>query len=131
MRIRADLLVGFVDQLLELGLRQRGIGDAHLGRDAETACVSIFVLAVEVAAPAILAMLITDVAFGLVSKVVPQMNAFSIALPLKVGVAILVVGASLPFLGGWISFAVVVWGMGAIALAVYKHIRPQIAPALA
>jgi hypothetical protein len=37
----------------------------------------------------------------------------------------------LPFLGGWISFAVVVWGMGAIALAVYKHIRPQIAPALA
>ncbi len=70
---------------------------------AETACVSIFVLAVEVAAPAILAMLITDVAFGLVSKVVPQMNAFSVAFPLKVGVAILVVGASLPFLGGWMS----------------------------
>jgi flagellar biosynthesis protein FliR len=70
---------------------------------AETACVSIFVSAVEVAAPAILAMLITDVAFGLVSKVVPQMNAFSIALPLKVGVAMLVVAASLPFLGGWMS----------------------------
>jgi flagellar biosynthesis protein FliR len=70
---------------------------------AETASASIFLLAVEVAAPAILAMLITDVAFGLVSKVVPQMNAFSIALPLKVGVAILVVGASLPFLGGWMS----------------------------
>jgi flagellar biosynthesis protein FliR len=34
---------------------------------------------------------------------VPQMNAFSIAFPLKVGVAILVVGASLPFLGGWMS----------------------------
>jgi flagellar biosynthetic protein FliR len=70
---------------------------------AETASVSIFVLAVEVAAPAILAMLITDVAFGLVSKVVPQINAFSVAFPLKVGVAILVVGASLPFLGGWMS----------------------------
>jgi flagellar biosynthesis protein FliR len=34
---------------------------------------------------------------------VPQMNVFSVAFPLKVGVAILVVAASLPFLGGWIS----------------------------
>jgi flagellar biosynthesis protein FliR len=70
---------------------------------AETASASILLSGVEVAAPAILALLITDVAFGLVSKVVPQMNAFSIALPLKVGVAMLVVGASLPFLGGWMS----------------------------
>ena len=46
---------------------------------------------------------ITDVAFGMVSKVVPQMNVFSVAFPLKVGVSILVVAASLPFLGGWIN----------------------------
>jgi flagellar biosynthetic protein FliR len=31
------------------------------------------------------------------------MNVFSVAFPLKVGVAILMVSASLPFLGGWIS----------------------------
>ena len=31
------------------------------------------------------------------------MNVFSVAFPLKVGVALLVVAASLPFLGGWIS----------------------------
>jgi flagellar biosynthesis protein FliR len=77
------------------------IGSVVAGADA--AFGSILVAGVEVAAPAILAMLITDVAFGLVSKVVPQMNAFSIALPLKVGVALLVVSASLPFLGGWMS----------------------------
>ncbi|HYB27465.1 MAG TPA: flagellar biosynthetic protein FliR [Solirubrobacteraceae bacterium] len=70
---------------------------------AETAVGSMFVAAVEVAAPVILALLITDVAFGLVSKVVPQMNAFSIAFPVKVGVSILVVSACLPFLGGWMS----------------------------
>jgi flagellar biosynthesis protein FliR len=70
---------------------------------AETASASIILSGVEVAAPAILALLITDVAFGLVSKVVPQMNAFSVAFPLKVGVAMLVVAASLPFLGGWMS----------------------------
>jgi flagellar biosynthetic protein FliR len=63
----------------------------------------LFVSAVEVAAPLILALLITDVAFGMVSRVVPQMNVFSVALPLKVGVSLLVVAASLPFLGGWMS----------------------------
>jgi flagellar biosynthetic protein FliR len=70
---------------------------------AETAFTSIFTAALEVAAPVILALLITDVAFGLVSRVVPQMNVFSIAFPLKVGVTLLVVSASLPFLGGWMS----------------------------
>jgi flagellar biosynthesis protein FliR len=76
---------------------------ASVTAGAETACASIFVSAVEVAAPVILALLITDVAFGLVSKVVPQMNAFSIALPVKVGISMIVIVACLPFLGGWMS----------------------------
>lgn len=78
----------------------------HLGpmvHAAEASVSSLFVSSIEVAAPVILALLITDVAFGMVSKVVPQMNVFSVAFPLKVGVAIAVVTASLPFLGGWIS----------------------------
>jgi flagellar biosynthetic protein FliR len=70
---------------------------------AEQAFAQIFVAAVEVAAPVLLALLITDVAFGMVSRAVPQLNVFSVALPLKVGVALLVVAASLPFLGGWMS----------------------------
>ena len=55
------------------------------------------------AAPAILALLITDVAFGVVSKVVPQLNVFAVGFPTKIGIAMLVVAASLPFLGGWMS----------------------------
>ena len=46
---------------------------------------------------------------------------------LALGLVILRVLGMLPFLGGWISFAVVVWGIGAVTLAVYKHLRPQIA----
>jgi flagellar biosynthesis protein FliR len=76
---------------------------ASMVTGAEAAISSMFIAAVEVAAPAILALLITDVAFGLVSRVVPQLNVFSVAFPLKVGVALLVVSASLPFLGGWMS----------------------------
>jgi flagellar biosynthetic protein FliR len=70
---------------------------------AEQAFAQIFVAAIEVAAPVLLALLITDVAFGMVSRAVPQLNVFSVALPLKVGVAMLVVAASLPFLGGWMT----------------------------
>jgi len=67
------------------------------------AAASILTAAVEVAAPALLAVLITDVALGLVSRAMPQLNVFAVGFPLKVGISLLVVAAALPFLGGWIS----------------------------
>jgi flagellar biosynthesis protein FliR len=78
----------------------------HLGslaNAAELSFASVLTSALEVAAPVVMALLITDVAFGMVSRVVPQMNVFSVAFPLKVGVSLLVVMATLPFLGGWMS----------------------------
>jgi flagellar biosynthesis protein FliR len=74
-----------------------------LANAAELSFASIFTSALEVAAPVVLTLLITDVAFGMVSRVVPQMNVFSVAFPLKVGVSLLVVAATLPFLGGWMQ----------------------------
>jgi flagellar biosynthesis protein FliR len=59
--------------------------------------------ALEIAAPVLLALLITDVAFGVVSRVVPQLNVFAVGFPTKVAVTLLVVGASLPFVSNWIS----------------------------
>jgi len=76
---------------------------ASLANAAELSFTSIFTSALEVAAPVVLTLLITDVAFGMVSRVVPQMNVFSIAFPLKVGVSLLAVAATLPFLGGWLQ----------------------------
>jgi flagellar biosynthetic protein FliR len=76
---------------------------ASLTSGVEQAFATIFVSAVEVAAPVILALLITDVAFGMVAKVVPQVNIFGVGFPMKVGVAMLVVAASLPFLGSFMS----------------------------
>jgi flagellar biosynthetic protein FliR len=64
---------------------------------------TVFAAALEIAAPVLLALLITDVAFGVVSRVVPQLNVFAVGFPTKVMVAMLVVGASLPFVGNWIS----------------------------
>jgi flagellar biosynthetic protein FliR len=74
-----------------------------LANAAEISFTSIMTAGLEVAAPVVMALLITDVAFGMVSRVVPQMNVFSVAFPLKVGVSLLVVAATLPFLGGWLQ----------------------------
>jgi flagellar biosynthetic protein FliR len=64
---------------------------------------TVFAAALEIGAPVLVALLITDVAFGVVSRVVPQMNVFAVGFPTKVAVALLVAGASLPFVSNWIA----------------------------
>jgi len=67
------------------------------------AFTGIFVAAIELAAPVMLAVIITDAAFGAVARVVPQLNVFAVGFPAKVTVGLLVIGVSLPFAAGWIS----------------------------
>jgi flagellar biosynthetic protein FliR len=69
----------------------------------ESAGASLLIGAVEIAAPVMLAIVITDIALGMISKVVPQLNVFAIGFSVKVGVTLLIVGVSLPFLGNWMS----------------------------
>jgi cytoskeletal protein CcmA (bactofilin family) len=49
---------------------------------------------------------------------------------LALGLAVLRAVRLLPYIGGWIGFVVLVWGLGAIVLAIYKNLRPQLAPAV-
>jgi flagellar biosynthetic protein FliR len=67
------------------------------------AFTGIFVAALELAAPVMLALVVTDAGFGVVARVVPQFNVFAVALPAKVVIGLLVLAASLPFAAGWIS----------------------------
>jgi cytoskeletal protein CcmA (bactofilin family) len=48
---------------------------------------------------------------------------------LAVGLVILRAVGMLPFLGGLIWFFVVIWGMGAVILAIYKNMHPPLAQA--
>jgi flagellar biosynthetic protein FliR len=66
-----------------------------------SAFVGIFGSALEVAAPVLLALILTDVAFGVVSRVVPQLNIFAVGFPIKIIVGLLIVAAALPFMGNW------------------------------
>jgi flagellar biosynthetic protein FliR len=70
---------------------------------AQVAFSGIFAAAMEVAAPVLLAAVLCDCAFGLVSRVVPQLNVFGVGFPAKISVSLLVMAASLPFLSGWLG----------------------------
>ncbi|MGH2948576.1 MAG: flagellar biosynthetic protein FliR [Solirubrobacteraceae bacterium] len=70
---------------------------------AQVAFSGIFGAAIQVGAPVLLAVILTDVAFGLVSRVVPQLNVFAVGFPAKVIVGLVLVGASLPFVAGWLG----------------------------
>jgi flagellar biosynthetic protein FliR len=68
-----------------------------LAQLATNGLVEIFVVGIEVVAPVLLALLLTDVALGLVSRAVPQMNVLFVGMPAKIMVAFAVTAASLPF----------------------------------
>jgi flagellar biosynthetic protein FliR len=70
---------------------------------AQHTFASIFVSAVEIAAPVLIALIITDAGFGVVSRVMPQLNVFAVGFPAKILVGFLIVSASLPFVAGWIG----------------------------
>ena len=86
-------LVG-LDEAPSLGRLVAGV-DAAFG--------SIFISAIEVAGPVLLALILTDAAFGVVSRVVPQLNVFAVGFPAKVVVGLLLVTATLPFVAAWIG----------------------------
>jgi len=92
-----------LDRTFELVPLTSGPRLSSLVGGAEQVFSTVFAAALEIAAPVLLALLITDVAFGVVSRVVPQLNVFAVGFPTKVAVAMLVVGASLPFTANWIS----------------------------
>ncbi|HTN22864.1 MAG TPA: flagellar biosynthetic protein FliR [Solirubrobacteraceae bacterium] len=70
---------------------------------AQSAFTQVFLSAMELAAPVVLAIVITDAAFGVVSRVVPQLNVFAVGFPAKVAVGLLIIGVSLPFAAGWMA----------------------------
>jgi flagellar biosynthetic protein FliR len=85
-----------------VGLTQMPAIGAMVG-GAQHTFASVFVSAVEIAAPVLIALIITDAGFGVVSRVMPQLNVFAVGFPAKILVGFLIVAASLPFVAGWIG----------------------------
>jgi cytoskeletal protein CcmA (bactofilin family) len=45
-----------------------------------------------------------------------------------IGICILRVAMAVPYLGGWFKFGVIIWGIGALSLAIYRRLQPVVAP---
>jgi len=68
----------------------------------ESAGKLLFVVAAQLAAPVMTVLFMTNLALGLVSRMLPQMNIFLVGLPLQVGVGLLALAVSLSiFTGVW------------------------------
>jgi flagellar biosynthesis protein FliR len=67
----------------------------------QLAFAGILPAALMVAAPVLLAIVLTDCALGVVTRVVPSLNVFSIGFSAKIAVGLTVMAASLPFVAGW------------------------------
>jgi flagellar biosynthetic protein FliR len=69
---------------------------------AQVAFSGIFVSAFMIAAPVIIAIIVVDAAFGVVSKIVPQMNVIAVAFPAKMIIGLTLIGATLPFVSNFV-----------------------------
>lgn len=55
----------------------------------------IFIIGIRLAAPVMVALLLTTVALGIMARAFPQMNVFMISMPLNVGLGLIILGATL------------------------------------
>ncbi len=55
----------------------------------------IFIIGIRLAAPVMVALLLTTVALGIMARAFPQMNVFMISLPLNIGLGLIILGMTL------------------------------------
>jgi len=56
----------------------------------------VFAIAVKIAAPLLVSLFLANITLGILNKVMPQMNIFSVLFPLKIGIGLIVLAATVP-----------------------------------
>ncbi len=70
-----------------------------------TLFTSVFLLAIQIAAPVLGVSLVVDTTLGLISRAVPTFQAMHVGLPAKIALGLIAVGVGLPALTGGITAA--------------------------
>ena len=95
---------------LALSLHRVGPGAFPDGPDLAALTVAlgstVFVLAIQVGAPIVAALFLTDAALGFVARAVPQMNVFLIGIPAKIAVGMVFLLVSAPLVGLFVKLQV-------------------------
>lgn len=65
----------------------------------------LFGLGLQFAAPVLAAVLVANTALAILTRAAPQLNVLSVAFPIQIGIGLVALGASIPFVGafyrGW------------------------------
>lgn len=61
----------------------------------------LFALGLQFAAPVIAAVLVANAALAILSRAAPQFNILSVAFPVQIGIGLIALGASIPFIGAF------------------------------
>jgi flagellar biosynthetic protein FliR len=70
--------------------------DASLADGLMNVFATVFATGFKIAAPVVAAVLVTDIALGTISRMVPQLNIFVIGMPLKILMGLLVLMVTIP-----------------------------------
>lgn len=77
-----------------------GVSLGRLGGTLTHATTEMFIAALQIAGPLILVLFIADVGLGVLNRIAPQLNAFTMSFPVKIGLTLLLVGVGLALLPG-------------------------------
>jgi len=69
--------------------------DRRIFQEIINASGDMFVIAIKIGAPAIAALLFTKVVFGLITKIIPQMNIMIVAFPIQIVIGLIFFGVCL------------------------------------
>lgn len=65
---------------------------ARLDTQLTSAVSGLFVAALQIAGPLLVVLFVADLAMGVLNRISPQLNAFAMSFPLKIGLTLLLVG---------------------------------------
>ena len=68
---------------------------ARLDKQAATAVSQLFIAALQIAGPVLVVLFMADISLGILNRIAPQLNAFAMSFPVKIGLTLLLVGGSL------------------------------------
>ena len=79
----------------------------------------LFIIGLKLAAPSMATLFLIEVSTGIMARIVPQMNIFFVALPLKLGVGMLIVIAFLPIFYLFFNSQLSIWQKDMVELIRY------------
>jgi flagellar biosynthetic protein FliR len=65
---------------------------AHVDVAITQSVTALFVAALQIAGPLLVVLFVADIALGVLNRISPQLNAFSLSFPLKIGLTLLLAG---------------------------------------